>query len=324
MSFHKDILIVDPEAETNRIIGFLQNQMASFRRDGIVLGLSGGIDSALCAEFCVRALGRDKILGLILPEKESNPVSKEFALLQAKKLGIETEIIEITSLLEAFNTYGKRDKFVKKVFPEYKNHNKIKITLPSNLLTKDSFNFFTLTVDDGKGNLQSKRLNKERLNGIVAATNTKQRARLMNLYYYAERRNYLVCGTTNRTEMLQGFFVKYGDGGVDMEPIAHLYKTQVFQLAEHLEVIKKIRDRIPGPDTYSCDVSDEEFFFRIPFDNLDLLLYAWENKIPLEEISKTMNLTEQQVNRVFRDFQSKYRASKHLRMLPPSLLRIQI
>ena len=256
---------------------------------------------------------------MILPEKESNPVSAEYAAKHARELGIETETVDITPTLEAFGTYRKRDEMIREVFPEYSSESKSKITLPADLLARDSFNFFTLKIDDGKGNVKSARLNKKSLNGIVAATDSKQRTRMMHLYYYAEMKNYIVCGTTNKTELLEGFFVKYGDGGVDIEPISHLYKAQVYQLSEYLGVIREIIERTPSPDTWSFQVSDEEFYFRIPYEKLDLLLYAWQNKIPAEQVCESMNLSEEQVNRAIRDFNAKYNATKHLRQLPPTL-----
>jgi NAD+ synthase len=320
MKFHKNVLEIDPEKEKNRICDFIQQQVQHMRRDGAVIGLSGGIDSALCAELCADALGKENVFGLILPEKESNPISQEYALKQAKKSGIPNEIIAIDPVLEGFGTYTRRDEVIKQIFPEYDSSFKIKIALPPDLLSRDTFNFFTLTIDDGKGHTNSARLKKDFLNGIVAATNTKQRTRMLHLYYYAEKMNYLVCGTTNRTETLQGFFVKFGDGGVDIEPIAHLYKVQVYQLAEYLDVIEEIQHRTPSPDTFSAVVSDEEFFFRIPFGKLDLLLYAWENEVPVAEVCEAMELTEDQVNRAFRDFKAKHAATEHLRNLPPSFL----
>jgi len=319
MKFHKDILRINCEKEVERICEFIREQMLSMRRDGAVIGLSGGIDSALCAELCVRALGKEKVFGLILPEKESNPISKEYALKQAREMGIKTETIDISPTLEGFGTYEKRDRVIKEIFPEYDTHYRFKITLPPDLLSRDAFNFFTLTIDNGRGSVKSARLKKDTLNAIIAATDTKQRTRMMHLYYYAEKMNYFVCGTTNRSETIQGFFVKYGDGGVDIEPIAHLYKTQVYQLSEYTGVIEEIIQRIPSPDTYSFEVSDEEFFFRIPYDKLDLLLYAWEKKVPIAEVCEVMNLTEDQVKRAFRDFSAKYNATRHLRRLPPTL-----
>jgi len=319
MNFHKDILKIDCESEVNRICSFIQQQTIAMRRDGIVIGLSGGVDSALSAVLCIKAVGVDKVFGLILPEKESSPISAKFAKKHADELGINTETIDITHMLEEFGTYAKRDKVIREIFPEYDSSYKLKITLPADLLSKDAFNFFTLKIENGNGNVNSARLNKEALNGIVAATDTKQRTRMMHLYYYAEMKNYLVCGTTNKSEVMQGFFVKYGDGGVDIEPLAHLYKTQVYQLSDYLDVIQEIIDRVPSPDTFSFQVSDEEFYFRIPYDKLDLLLYAWENNSVVSEVCEAMDLKEEQVKRAFRDFTSKYDATKHLRQLPPML-----
>ncbi|MCX7927280.1 MAG: NAD(+) synthase [Candidatus Omnitrophica bacterium] len=317
--FSKDILRIDCEKETARICDFIRQYAINYNRDGAVVGISGGIDSAVTASICVKALGKEKVFGLILPEKESLPESANLAKKQAEKLGISYEVVNITPTLEGFGTYQKRDTIVREIFPDYTENCKIKITLPPDLLHKDALNFFTLQVIDEKGNIKSKRLNKNQLNGLVAATCTKQRTRMMHLYYYAEKMNYFVCGTTNKSESIQGLFVKHGDGGVDIEPIVHLYKNQVFQLADYLGVIKEVQERTPTPDTWSFTVSDEEFYFRIPFDKLDLLLFAWEYKIPLTEVCKTLELNEEQIKRVYRDFNSKFNATKHLRELPPTL-----
>jgi len=323
MNFHGDILKINCEFEAERICVFIKEQMRLMHRYGIIIGISGGVDSALSAVLSVRAIGRDKVLGLILPEKESSPISAEYALKQAKELGIMTETIDITPALEALGTYEKRDAIAKAVFPEYNSAFKLKITLPPDLLSKDALNFFTLTIFDEKGNTKSMRLKNEQSQGIVAATCTKHRTRMMVQYYHAEKNNYLVCGTTNKSEAIQGLFVKYGDGGVDIEPLAHLYKNQVFQLVEHLGVIKEIIQRSPCPDTYSAPVTDEEWYFRIPYKQLDLLLYAWDNKVDILKICKVMDLTKEQVKRVFRDFSSKFNATKHLRQLPPTLEELE-
>jgi len=318
-NFHKNILRIDCESEIERICSFIHQQTISMKRDGVVIGLSGGIDSALSAALCVKAIGKEKVLALILPEMESNPISAKYAQKQAEKLGIEMETIDITSTLEEFGTYKKRNKVIQGILPEYNSTYKLKITLPADLLSKDAYNFFTLTIDDGKGNMKSTRLNKDALNGIVAATDIKQRTRMIYLYYYAELKKYLVCGTTNKSETMQGFFVKYGDGGVDIEPLAHLYKVQIYQLSEYVDIIKEILDRTPSPDTFSFQVSDEEFYFRIPYGKLDLLLYAWENNIMISKVCDEMDLKEEQVKRAFRDFEGKYNATKHLRQLPPTV-----
>ncbi len=317
--FNKQVLQLNCAEEADRISIFIREQMREMKKEGIVIGLSGGIDSALSSELSVKAIGPEKVLGLIMPEKESNPVSEQFALKHAQKLGIKTEKIDLTPVLEGLDSYTRRDSVIKELFPEYGEGYRFKLTLPPDLLGKNMFNFMKLTVIAPDGIERSQRLNKEQLNTIVAATDTKQRSRMVTLYYYAEKMNYMVCGTTNRTELLQGFFVKYGDGGVDIEPLAHIYKTQVFDLSRHLGVIQEIIDRKPSPDTFSIETSDEDFFFRMPYSVLDLLLYAWEYKVPVNTVCETMGLSEEQVNRAFRDFENKYNKTKYHRIIPPTL-----
>ncbi|MCP4154644.1 MAG: NAD(+) synthase [bacterium] len=240
MEFNKNIFQMDCAAETESICKFVKQQVHEMKRDGIIVGLSGGIDSALAAAICVKAVGKDNVIGVILPEKESQPISAQFAEKHAKLLGIETITHDLTGMLTGFGSYDKRDKIVRTVFPEYNDQCKIKITLPPNLIEKDGLNFFTLIMKDARGNIKKKRLKKNAVKGIVAATNTKQRARMIALYYYSEKNNFVVCGTTNKSETIQGFFVQHGDGGVDIEPLAHLYKIQVYILAEFLNVIDEI------------------------------------------------------------------------------------
>ena len=319
MQFSKEVLKINCEVEADRISVFIKDQVLSMHREGIIIGLSGGVDSALCAALSVKAIGKEKVLGLLLPDRESSPQSADFASKHAKQLGIRTELVDITPVLEAFGSYEKRDAVAKSIFPEFSQGHKLKITLPSDILNKDNLNFFTLTVVDPEGVAKSTRLNNAQARGIIAATSTKHRVRMMTQYYYAEKNNYLVCGTTNKSEAIQGLFVKYGDGGVDIEPIAHLYKNQVFQLAERLGVIEEIIGRAPCPDTYSAPVTDEEWYFRMPFKQLDFLLYAWENKVDISEVCRVMELTGEQIKRAFRDFTNKYNATMHLRQLPPSL-----
>lgn len=321
MVFSKDVLQLDPDKEAERICHFIREQvLKQYKRQGVVIGTSGGVDSALLATLCVRALGRERVLGLLMPEKESSSVSLPYAREQAEALGIETEYVDLTPLLQALGVYERKDDAIKRVCPDYDpSADRTKMTLPPDLLEQERLSVFYLTVEKPDGNSRSFRLGPDDFRAIYAAQNMKQRTRMMQLYYHAERNHYVVGGTTNRSEMEQGFFVKYGDGGVDIEPMAHLYKTQIFQLARHLGVIEKILQRKPSPDTWSGEVGDEEFYFRMPFQVLDLLLYAWNEEVPKPEVARVLGLAEEQIDRAFKDFESKRRATWHLRCLPPSL-----
>jgi len=320
MNFNNDIFTIDPAQETDRTCKFVEEQVkGQFRRTGIVVGLSGGIDSAVMAEIAVRALGKDNVYGLILPEKESNPVSSRYASEHAEKLDIAYEEIDITPTVESIVSYKRRDEFIKDLVPEYSPECKYNISLPTDLLERDSFSVYVLQVQLLDGTVKKKRLKAEAFRTITSFANIKIRSRMIHLYAEAERRNCIVAGTTNRTELILGDFCKYGDGGTDIEPLAHLYKNQVYQLAHYFEVTPEIINRSPSPDTFSLPVSDQEFFFRIPFDKLDFLLFAWEHKISASETAGVTGLSEEAVKRAFIDFTTKNRATEHLRELPHAL-----
>jgi NAD+ synthase len=254
-----------------------------------------------------------------MPEKESNPVSSSYAEAHAKELGIETKKVDLTTAVDAVGSYGDRDDFITSLIPDYTPDCKYNIRLPVDLLERSSLNFYTLCVELPDGSLKKKRLDPKAFRALTAFANIKIRSRMIRLYFEAESRNMIVAGTTNRTEFLLGDFCKYGDGGTDLEPLSHLYKDQIYQVADHLGVTADIKNRTPSPDTFSLPVSDQEFFFRIPFDKLDLLLYAWEHEVPASETATVTQLESDAVERAYADFTSKYRATQHLRELPYSL-----
>ncbi|HQF44034.1 MAG TPA: NAD(+) synthase, partial [Ignavibacteriaceae bacterium] len=263
MNFTKDSIKIDPAKEFEKISTKLRDDVTKkLKKRGAVVGISGGIDSSVVLAICAKTFGPERVVGVMLPENDSNPDSLELATKLAEKFNVKYIVENMTDALAGFGCYRRRDEAIKNVFPEYNNNYKAKITLPTNLLEKDLLNVFQLTIIAPDGSTKSERLPLKEYLQIVAASNFKQRSRMSMLYYHAESRNYAVIGTGNKNEHEQGFFVKYGDGGADIKPITHLFKTQVFQLAEYLEVPDEIRKRTPTTDTYSAEQTQEEFFYR--------------------------------------------------------------
>jgi NAD+ synthase len=317
MVFHKDVLRIDPAAVTAELVSNLRRDMRqTLRRSGAVVGISGGVDSSVVLTLCVHAFGPERVVGVMMPEMDSSRDSVTLARKLADRLSVETVIEDLTDALVGFGCYARRDQAIKRVFPEYDPSYKAKISLPGNVLDSDALNVFYLTIISPEGEETSRRLDLRDYLQIVAASNFKQRSRMAMLYYHAELRNYAVVGTPNKNEHDQGFFVKWGDGGYDVAPIRHLFKTQVYQLAEFLDVPQEIRQATPTTDTYSAHSSQEEFFFRLPFEIMDLLWYAQEHDVPAPEVAHVMGLTEEQVQRVFADLTRKRRTTQYLRTLP--------
>lgn len=319
LSFTKDILFLkDVDNEIERITSKLREDVHGIlKRNGAVVGISGGIDSSVTLALAVKALGNDKVLGIMLPERDSSSESKEFASKLAKKFNVQTIEENITNSLEGFGCYQRRDEAVASIFKEYNpNEHKMKIGVNKSGLNQNLPPVFTITLVDKQGSIKSKLLPAKEYLQIVAASNFKQRSRMSMLYYHAERMHYAMIGTPNKHEVQQGFFVKYGDGGADIMPIAHLYKSQVYQLAEHLGVPQEIINRIPTTDTYTAEQTQEEFFFQMPYQEMDLLWYAYENKINTDEVSFTIDKSPEEINQIFKNFSRKQRTTEYLRMSP--------
>ena len=320
MPFSKNDIRIDAAAETERLVAEMRRVVGKdFARRGGVIGISGGIDSSVCLALSVRAFGPDRVLGITMPESDSNPVSAILARKLALRYGVPYIVEDMTAALAGFGTYRRRDEAMKAVFPEYDSTYRAKIVLPSALGAKDQLNVFQLKIISPEGEEKTERVPVREYLQIVAASNFKQRSRMSMLYYHADRLNYAVVGTGNKNEHEQGFFVKYGDGGADIKPIAHLFKTQVFQLAEYLDVPEEIRRRTPTTDTYSAECTQEEFFFRVPFEIGDLVWYAMERGVPTAEVARELAIGEDQVINIQNDIRRKIKATEYLRAEPKHL-----
>ena len=317
--FSKDIILLnDVEAVVNKIINKLQQDVFhNLKRLGAVIGTSGGIDSSVCLALSAKAFGPEKVLGIMMPEKDSSSDSEKLARELTDRFGVKAIREEITPSLSGFGCYERRDEAVKRIFPEYnpKTH-KMKIGIKQRGLLNNLPPIFSLTVIDDKGNHKDQILPVKEYLQIVAASNFKQRARMTMLYYHAEVLHFAVIGTPNKHEQEQGFFVKYGDGGADVMPIGNLYKTQVYQLANYLGVPKAIIERTPTTDTYTAEQTQEEFFYQLPFDLMDSYWYGFENGYSAKEVAESMNNTVEGVEALFSNFVRKRKTTEYLRMAP--------
>ena len=314
--FSKNVLAIDTAAVAGKVEATLREQvLGSLRRRGIVVGLSGGIDSSVVAALAAKSLGKDKVLGIFMPERDSSGDALVLGRMLAESMGIPTVLEDIGATVAAAGCYERQVEAIRTVYPEYGDGWKCKISLPS-IIEGDRLNVSQLTVQSPDGQQKTSRLPLAAYLQLVAATNFKQRVRKTMEYYHADRLNYAVAGTPNRLEYDQGFFVKQGDGAADVKPIAHLYKTQVYALAAHLGVPEEIRKRPPTTDTYSMPQTQEEFYFSLPYDRMDLCLYAVNHRVPAEEVAPVVGLSTAQVERVYRDIEAKRRASRYLHMRP--------
>lgn len=318
-SFTKELLKLDAEQEVVKIAANLRDLMKNLiKRRGIVLGLSGGIDSSVTCALAVKAFGSKKVFGLHMPERHSAVETLSLSTVISDHFGIDSAHENISEILEAVGFYQRYDATVKSVIPGYGEGWKSKIVTPS-VIESQAFSLFSIVAQSPSGEIHKVRLPLKAYLEILAATNFKQRTRKMLEYYYADRLNYAVAGTPNRLEYDQGFFVKLGDGAADIKPIAHLYKTQVYQLAEYLGVPEEICERPPTTDTYSLPQGQDEFYFSLPYDQMDLCLYGKNNGYSVAEVAPVVDLTAEQVQKVYDDIDTKRKTTKYLH-LPPQLV----
>ena len=310
-------LQLDAETAVSRIVTALRTHLSTtLKRRGLVVGMSGGVDSSVCAALAVRAVGPNRVFGLFMPERESDPQSLSIAKTLADQLGIEYTTEDIAPTLEGAGCYRRRNDAIRRVVPEFGDDWGCKLVLPPDRLDADRLNITYLVVQPPTGEMRRVRLPAAEYRQIVAASNFKQRVRTMLEYYHADRLHYAVVGTPNRLEYDQGFFVKGGDGLADVKPIAHLYKSQVYQLASYLGVPEAVTSRPPTTDTFSLPQSQEEFYYNMPTSVLDLVLHARNEGRPVEELALETGFTFEQLDRAFADIDQKRATTRYLHLGP--------
>lgn len=309
------VLDIDCEKEVARIATWMVDIVGTvLHRRGVVIALSGGVDSSVCGALAVQAFGRGKVFGLLLPEHDSSSTSAALGRQVADQLGIACEMQDIAPALEALGCYRVRDAAMKSVFPAYSSAWKSKLAIAGGL--KGQINYFKLIVETPEGKMQEARLPFREYLQIVAATSYKQRIRKTVEYFHADRLNYAVIGTPNRLEYDQGFFVKNGDGSADIKPIAHLYKTQVYALARHLKLPEEVCNAAPTTDTYSLRQGQDEFYFALPYQQMDLALWAFNHDCPASELAAGLGISEDDARYIYADIQAKRRTTHYLHARP--------
>ncbi len=305
------VLALDCEREAGRICRWMHDALANrLHRRGVVVAMSGGIDSSVCAALAVQALGHRKVQGLLLPERDSSDASTARGRGLAEHLGISFDTLDIAAALDGLDCYRQRDDAIRRVVPAYGDGWRSKIAIAGGI--GGGINFFRLVVQEPGGQRQSHRLGVHEYLQIVAATNYKQRVRKSVEYFHADRLNFAVVGTPNRLEYDQGFFVKNGDGAADLKPIAHLYKSQVYAMARHLGLPEAICEAVPTTDTYSLPQGQDEFYFALPYAQMDLALWALNHGYDAAELAHAIGCDERQAQRVLDDIRTKRRTTRYL------------
>ena len=306
---------LDYAAEADRICERLREiTLKALRRRGLVVAMSGGIDSSVCAALAVRALGKERAFGLLLPERDSSGSSSQLGRMLAEHLGMEYTLQDISSTLSAIGCYAAQDEVLRRVLPGFGDGWKFKLAIADTMAGR--IGITRIVAEDPAGNRYEQRLSAPDYLKIVAATNFKQRVRKTLEYFHADRLNFAVVGTPNRLEYDQGFFVKNGDGAADVKPIAHLYKTQVYGMARYLALPEPITQTTPTTDTFSLAQGQDEFYFGLPYPQMDLALWHLNEGLSAAELARELGCDEAYAERAYETIRAKRRATAYLHAAP--------
>ena len=258
------MLEINPEETTETIIEFIRSYTENAGVKSVVIGLSGGIDSAVVTKLAIMALGKENVYALFMPELSTPMEDFEHVRLLSNEFGISYETIDISPMIHS----------IRKIYSEKMD--------------------------------------------AVALGNIKSRLRMLLWYGYANSKKSLVCGCSNKTELLIGYFTKYGDGGSDFMPIGDLYKTQVYQIAEHIGIPRPIIKKAPSAGLWKGQTDEKEL--GIPYEKLDRILYGLERKMPVDKIVEIADIDEQEVIRV-KEMRIKSQHKRNVPLVPKIGLR---
>jgi NAD+ synthase len=305
---------LDYGVEADRICAALRDSLTRLKRRGLVVAMSGGIDSSVCAALAVRAIGAERVFGLLLPERDSTLGDGSLGGLLARHLRIEFELQDISPVLQAIGCYHSQLQVLRRVLPGFGEGWRFKLAISPAMGGR--VNITRVVAEDPAGGRHEARLPAADYQQLVAATNFKQRVRKTLEYYHADRLNYAVTGTPNRLEYDQGFFVKLGDGAADVKPIAHLYKSQVYALARHLDLPEAICSTTPTTDTFSLAQGQDEFYFGLPYQELDLVLWHLNEGLDATQLAMELGCEVAAAEAYMASVLAKRRATAYLHAAP--------
>lgn len=283
MKLTKEVFKIDPQEVSEKIAGFIRDHFRKMDRKGIVTPISGGLDSSVVVSLCVKAVGSDKVTGLMLPEKDGNDEAEKYAKVIAKHLGIKTDRVNITRTLRSIGIYNYLTCYI----PTKKLRNLI----ARNLWKKDGGTFIKKCREGAAGERMTKLMRDQTVRAFV-----KQRVRMLHTFKYADEHDLAVVGCAHKSEDLSGLFVKFGvDDVADIMPIKNLFRSHLLQIGEYLKVPDEILGRTPNPDVIPGVTDKYLDILGVESGKSDLILYGLDNTMDPQEIADQVGVPLEKV-----------------------------